>query len=577
MAKEELSFIISAVDRTKRGLSSSLRNVRGFTKSATRAFTRMSYALARGVLRSIRNVGIALAGFGVYAIKAAGDAEEMENKFSVAFGNMTKSSEDWAVEFAALVGRSRYQVQDWMASFGIMASGMGFGTKAASKFAKQLVALQVDIGSLYNMKDPEVLQSLLGVMAGNFENLKRFGPTIRADEIDKLTGSYMKQANGVKEVAKAYAIYGLLVKKLKAAHNDAAETRKSFTNSVKAALGVMHEFSVEVGTQLIKTLDLAKKFQWLETAVKRFRDLLKDTKAIERFGEKLQSILDKSDKFQRLKKAFQDLFSGRPGQSHDGFENLKVLAVDFGVLLGKSIAKGIKEGFKQFPILMTLLFSSIIANILVAGAALNGMVAQAGMKGGLVGGAGSVGKGIWSSIKGYIDQRGLQDASWGGSRGPGKTGPYDVAARKGVYYSGFGKNSIALNKTMKLLNAGVWGLIAAFAAYVIYQRNQLEKDIKVEQKSMKNLGWMEGNAGGRTDVLRMRRRARRSVISGLENAGDGDLSPRSRLLIKDFMTKSNREQYDSVRTLINDMTEQQKLTGETNTILKEIKTNLGSQ
>lgn len=109
------------------------------------------------------------------AIKMASDFSESQNKTRVAFGESSKSVEQFATTTLKSFGIAEGSALEMASLFGDMATGMGMNQVAAADMSTALVGLAGDLSSFKNMNIKEVTTALNGVFTGETESLKRLG------------------------------------------------------------------------------------------------------------------------------------------------------------------------------------------------------------------------------------------------------------------------------------------------------------------------------------------------------------------------------------------------------------------
>lgn len=214
----------------------------------------------------------AIAGVGLASIKASADAGEMQSKFKVVFGNLSKEAESWANSYADSIGRSKYEIQEAIANQADLFTGMGFGKQEALDLSKNITTLSYDLASFNNVTDSRALEAMTKAMMGETESAKMLGVNLtetvmKTSEFTKATG---KSWNELSMAEKAQVRYQEAMKQSKNAIGDAERTSMSFTNQMKAMKGNLHEMAVAIGNTIVPLLEpLVIKFnEMLQGVVK---------------------------------------------------------------------------------------------------------------------------------------------------------------------------------------------------------------------------------------------------------------------------------------------------------------------
>ena len=104
-------------------------------------------------------VGGAFIGFGLKALGAAANAEEMQNKFDVVFSGMTEKAEAWSESFAEAVGRSNVETKTFLSNISDLLIGMGSTQDEAFDLSTKIVTLATDLASFNNVNDFSIINS----------------------------------------------------------------------------------------------------------------------------------------------------------------------------------------------------------------------------------------------------------------------------------------------------------------------------------------------------------------------------------------------------------------------------------
>jgi hypothetical protein len=156
-----------------RGLKRSKDKLNNFSASAARA---------GGVLFAAG--GAAVAPFAA-SIQSASRLEETMNKFDVVFGNNAGTVKEWSDSFAGSVGRSEEQIASFMSGTQDLLVPMGLEPGAATKMAKDLTGLAVDLASFNNLQDADVIRDLQSALTGSGEVMKKYGVILSAAAVNQ--------------------------------------------------------------------------------------------------------------------------------------------------------------------------------------------------------------------------------------------------------------------------------------------------------------------------------------------------------------------------------------------------------
>ncbi|EGT0014209.1 hypothetical protein [Clostridium perfringens] len=92
-----------------------------------------------------KSVTTVLGGIGIASLKAASDVSEMESKFNVVFKSLASEADQWSVNYANAIGRSKYEIKEAISNQADLYQGMGFTADEAFNLSKQVTTLGYDL------------------------------------------------------------------------------------------------------------------------------------------------------------------------------------------------------------------------------------------------------------------------------------------------------------------------------------------------------------------------------------------------------------------------------------------------
>ena len=192
-------------------------------------------------------------------VKAAGDAEEITNKFNTVFGQ----SSDEALEFARSIGqRAETELKSFLSTIQDTLVPLGFMRDMAAELSQATVQLALDVASFNNKMDADVIRDFQSAMVGNHETVKKYGIILNQGRVElEAFRLGLTDANGnIDEQDKALARLNLIMKSSVDAHGDLSKTQDEFNNQLKA-LGATSQQSMEaIGSALKPVITLFIKF-----------------------------------------------------------------------------------------------------------------------------------------------------------------------------------------------------------------------------------------------------------------------------------------------------------------------------
>jgi len=214
------------------------------------------------------------------AIKFASDAEESLNKVRVAFGDSSKSVEDFANTALKSFGIARSQALDMTALFGDMATGMGVSQNSAADLAIQLTSLAGDLSSFKNINIEEVTTALSGVFTGETESLKRLGIVMTEVNLQQfaMDQGIRKTIKEMTQQEKIMLRMQYVMKVTANAQGDFARTSGGMANQLRIAQGSLKELAETFGRIMLPAA--TKVVQKVNQIIQNFINMDEATKKI---------------------------------------------------------------------------------------------------------------------------------------------------------------------------------------------------------------------------------------------------------------------------------------------------------
>ena len=221
------------------------------------SLAQVEYSLS-GIATKATLVGVALGAAFYKSVQKASELNETISKTSVIMGDSSKVIIDQAKQMSQDFGLIKNEMIDAGATFSLYAQNAGLGKEAAAQFAKSLVNLGAQVGSMDNVeKLPEVLNAIRSGLTGEMEPLKRFGAMINADmvEAQALSMGLADMHGHVKEGGKILARYSLIMQSLNYAAGDLERTADQTANQQRRMFGNFVNVMTDVGSLVMPIWD----------------------------------------------------------------------------------------------------------------------------------------------------------------------------------------------------------------------------------------------------------------------------------------------------------------------------------
>lgn len=238
---------VKGTENSARGLSGTFTKLGNVIKTA---FT------VAGIVRFTRTV-----------IQAAAEAQELENKYSVVFGNIADEVNVWISEYAEATARGEQDTKRFLTSLQDIRTGFGDSAEDAAEFSKVVLGVTNDLSSFSNVPVEEAFNAIQSGLSGQFEALRSLGIGLNvaiinqgeyAESINKtwlemtnlekqeavLSGILTQSANAVGQNVDVWNEYDFTL-------GDAANTSDSFANQLQGLKGEFGDVSAEIGTKFL--------------------------------------------------------------------------------------------------------------------------------------------------------------------------------------------------------------------------------------------------------------------------------------------------------------------------------------
>jgi hypothetical protein len=212
-------------------------------------------------------------------IEAASDAAEQMNVLNIAFGDNTQSVVEWSQTTSQAIGRSATDLKDYAGQIGALVSPTLGVNDATRDMSTNLAQLAVDLGSVFNAAETDVLLALKAGLIGSTEPMQRFGVNMNVAALQAFALEKGITANVTKmsEAEKIALRYAFVMEKTAAFQGDAARTALGWANMTKRVEGQVTDLVAEIGAGLLPHAE--KLIVAVSNIVGWFQQLSPETKA----------------------------------------------------------------------------------------------------------------------------------------------------------------------------------------------------------------------------------------------------------------------------------------------------------
>lgn len=285
------------VQATIRGLSGQMaiaqKNALAMSASMTavgKRLTSVGRSLTIGLTLPILAVGAGL-------LKMASDAQESENLFEVAMGDMAVAARAFSEDMRRQFGLNAFEVRKTVATFQQMTSAMGLSESAAFAMSKGLTQLTFDFASFFNLRADVAFQKLQAGITGEIEPLKRLGILVNETTIKAtaLRHGLIGVNESMSEQTKIIARFITIAEQGKNAIGDLGATLDSPANQMRILSAQFQQATIDLGNALLPVFAafmglVNRAIPKLQSMVEAFRNLSPATKGMVIAGAGLLAV-----------------------------------------------------------------------------------------------------------------------------------------------------------------------------------------------------------------------------------------------------------------------------------------------
>lgn len=220
-ALKNVNDLTKALDDTDNALTKVGRSIKG-------AFNKTSIVGFYTSMKDLLNTMMALA-------KPQAEFIENLNLMDTAFGKNKDSAHELIDEMSNIFGLDTSKMTKQLGTYRQMSSAMGLTSEAADMLSKNLLKMQEDVSSLYNISDEKIATKLQSAMAGQSRAVRSLGVDITTTGLQNEL--YRRGINmtvdSLNSASKEVLIYLTMEHQLQNAQGDLAKTNESVANQMR--------------------------------------------------------------------------------------------------------------------------------------------------------------------------------------------------------------------------------------------------------------------------------------------------------------------------------------------------------
>lgn len=292
-------------------LAKAINPAKRLTKSLSSIRTIALGVFGGNILTSaINRIGQSLGRLPAKLINLGSTAEESMSKFNAVFKEVSDSTRESVTALADELGRSRYELATYAASFQDTFVPLGFARDEAAKMSTALTRLTVDMSSFNNVTQDKASADLQAALTGSHAVMKKYGVILNdatlSQELLRL-GMADSMATAT-EQQKVLARTSLIIQGTTDAQGDAIRTSESWANQNRILGATLKDTGTDIGLSLQQAFApflmvlnqianiLAPRaiaaFEGLKKSVTPFLEILSDAFASGNFDQVFDAMAD---------------------------------------------------------------------------------------------------------------------------------------------------------------------------------------------------------------------------------------------------------------------------------------------
>ena len=254
--------VLQAILRLKDELTPQLKKA---VDSTIQGAARMAKAAAAAAAA----VAVAAGAFLFKSTQAASKAQETQNLFEVAFGEMSKAAEDWAQRTQAATGINDTILKQFSATLQSILVPMGVTKEASYELSTSFTQLAFDIASLRDVPFEQAFNALSSGLVGEAEPLKKLGISVLENTIKQTEFAKAILATGrqLSETEKIQARSISILQQSTIAQGDQIKTQTSWANQTRIIGEVWTDLLETVGTFVVNSAVLGSAIRALNAGI----------------------------------------------------------------------------------------------------------------------------------------------------------------------------------------------------------------------------------------------------------------------------------------------------------------------
>ena len=208
---------------------------------------------------SAAKIGKALLDFGMDALNAASDLQEVQNVVDTTFGDNANQIEAWAKNAGKQFGLTETQAKKFTSTMGAMLKSSGLAGDQIVDVSTDLAGLAADMASFYNLDFEEAFSKIRSGISGQTMPLKELGIDLSVDTLNAyaLAQGLEKTFNQMSQSEQTMLRYQYLMSATADAQGDFAKTSDTYANAQRRLESAVDDLKAKIGKPFLDVIGKA--------------------------------------------------------------------------------------------------------------------------------------------------------------------------------------------------------------------------------------------------------------------------------------------------------------------------------
>lgn len=205
---------------------------------------------------AIAAAGAAIVGYGVKAVKMAGDVQQSIGAIDTVFKDNAKEMHAWADGAAQTVGLTKNEYNELGTLIGTQLKNGGTAMDQLAPKTNQLIGLGADLSSMFGGSSKEAVEALSSALKGERDPIEKYGVSLNQAKIDAEAAAlgFTKVGGSLSDEANQAATLSLIMKQTADAHGNFAKESNTLQGQQQRMAASWDNISAKIGSLFLPVI-----------------------------------------------------------------------------------------------------------------------------------------------------------------------------------------------------------------------------------------------------------------------------------------------------------------------------------